>query len=183
MKKFQYARIVFDYCKRRFFLFDYIKNNHTALDILLKTFIVDESDYPDCMYMFDNYSDEKKIYNIDDTMTLSFVFHPKCQQYITDTCLYFLKNYLVPLHFFLSDDFYPNPHIASTLFKVYPECLFDEKFAQFCDNTKYKAPYGIFIPPHKKELLCRFFYIADDICDCMHVTYEKYYNIVKKYKI
>lgn len=174
------SKIIYENCKRRFFIFDYKRNDTTALDLILKGFIDEDNQEYD---IFDNYIDEKKIYNVTETNTLNFIFHPKCQLYITDTCLYFLKNYHVPLNFFLSDYFYPNPRIANELFKQYPECLFHEKFSDFLQNKKFKAPFGMLIPEHKKNIVCRFFYISDEIYDSIYITYEKYYTIILKYNL
>lgn len=202
------AYIIFCVCKNDIFLFDYIHNDKTALDILLSnyeyisivtvnnSFENSDKDGTDSLknsdnkirekiyFIFDNYKDPLCKYPVYSVNTFDNMLS-KCNtifESIDELIIYFINNYEHTVGYFLYENI-DNSFIDSIrdcLFKKYPELVFSLKFSHY---FTFAAPKEFYIPKNKVDRICKQLYIPIELSNCIKMTYEEYFRFAIQYKL
>jgi hypothetical protein len=196
--KLDIVYIIFKCCKNDIFLFDYIYNEKTALDMLLELY---ENSFTYCIdnnkNIHDIYSNNNKIYFIFDNYKDPFCKYPvhnvctykvlleKCDtvfESLDELINYFTQNYEHSINYFLYENTKENfsPGVRDTLFARYPELVYSLKFRQYLDMCHPKDEY---IPNYKVERMCKLLYIPDELSKCIKMTYKEYFDFAVKYHL
>jgi hypothetical protein len=147
-KKIDIIFIIYKCCKQHIFLFDYIGNEMTSLDLIINiyqnikeqgVYVLDNTDKFNVIdklyYIFDNFDDPFGKYPIYNVNTFNKLLLMSCTTLdtIDELTNYFINNYDHIINFFLEDNV-PNIFLSTvrdTLFKRYPELLFSLKFSHY----------------------------------------------------
>lgn len=201
-----FMKLIFELCRNSIFLFDYVRDKYSSLDIILELFqsviqnIYKENIYffenklymnnlfikdlncslYDFYYIFDNYCDSQSLYPVQATETFQNLLNAR-YLFVDELVIYFIENYDHNVSFFVKNNVSKlfKEQIQHILFDKYPELLFHEKFSQ-CQP--YESENKL-VEIKKIERVCKLLYIPVDFVKFIKMTHKDYLEICIKHNI
>jgi hypothetical protein len=186
-KKIDVIYIIYKCCKQHIFLFDYIVNEMTSLDLIIKEHEMNGYADSALYYIFDNYEDPLGKYPINNVNTFNKLLSMNSTTYDTldELAIYFINHYEHTINYFLEDNV-PNIFLSSvrdSLFKKYPELLFSLKFSHYFYIISEKYIDNEYISREKLERMCKLLYIPVELSKHIQINLKDYFNIAVKYNL